>query len=67
MLTSALLFQFQFQHVPLYLEWAPMNVFNTPPAGKKAELVNEDKEEKGEKTENKCAGFVFLTALKWKM
>ncbi|KAM5193683.1 putative RNA-binding protein 19 isoform 2-T2 [Mantella aurantiaca] len=40
----------KFQHVPLYLEWAPMNVFNTPPAGKKAELVNEDKpaeEEKG--------------------
>lgn len=52
MLTSALLFQYQFQHVPLYLEWAPMNVFNTSPAGKKAEPVNEDKpakEEKGEK------------------
>ncbi|XP_040207844.1 probable RNA-binding protein 19 [Rana temporaria] len=39
----------KFQHVPLYLEWAPMNVFNTPPAGKKAELVNEDKPEKEEK------------------
>ncbi|XP_018416111.1 PREDICTED: probable RNA-binding protein 19 [Nanorana parkeri] len=39
----------KFQHVPLYLEWAPMDVFNTPPAGKKAELVNEDKTAEGDK------------------
>ncbi|CAI9572605.1 unnamed protein product [Staurois parvus] len=39
----------KFQHVPLYLEWAPMNVFNTPPTGKKTELVNEDKPAKEEK------------------
>lgn len=39
----------KFQHVPLYLEWAPMNVFNTSPAGKKAEPVNEDKPAKEEK------------------
>ncbi|XP_072271432.1 probable RNA-binding protein 19 [Pyxicephalus adspersus] len=41
----------KFQHVPLYLEWAPMNVFNTPPPGKKVQVVNEDKpamEEKGD-------------------
>ncbi|KAK1796435.1 hypothetical protein P4O66_009487 [Electrophorus voltai] len=29
----------KFQHVPLYLEWAPMAVFSTPPKGHKAEPV----------------------------
>ncbi|XP_075686282.1 putative RNA-binding protein 19 [Rhinoderma darwinii] len=27
----------KFQHVPLYLEWAPMEVFNSPPSERKAE------------------------------
>lgn len=39
----------KFQHVPLYLEWAPMDVFKTPLAGKKVEPVNEVKETKEEK------------------
>lgn len=29
----------KFQHVPLYLEWAPMNVFSSTPVEKKAEPV----------------------------
>ncbi|XP_040272573.1 probable RNA-binding protein 19 [Bufo bufo] len=29
----------KFQHVPLYLEWAPMNVFSSPPAEKTTEPV----------------------------
>ncbi|XP_053558130.1 probable RNA-binding protein 19 isoform X2 [Bombina bombina] len=31
----------KFQHVPLYLEWAPMNVFSTPPAQKTTEPSEE--------------------------
>ncbi|KAM4809300.1 putative RNA-binding protein 19 [Rhinophrynus dorsalis] len=32
----------KFQHVPLYLEWAPMNVFSSPPAQKKTEAAEEE-------------------------
>ncbi|XP_056384740.1 probable RNA-binding protein 19 isoform X2 [Hyla sarda] len=31
----------KFQHVPLYLEWAPMDVFSGPPAEKTAEPVKD--------------------------
>ncbi|XP_063769363.1 probable RNA-binding protein 19 [Pseudophryne corroboree] len=41
----------KFQHVPLYLEWAPMNVFNSPPAVMKAEPVKETKPAEQEKEE----------------
>lgn len=40
-----------------------MNVFNTPPAGRKADLVNENKpaeDEKGEKSENGCTTVLSL-------
>ncbi|XP_077152555.1 putative RNA-binding protein 19 isoform X2 [Ranitomeya variabilis] len=51
----------KFQHVPLYLEWAPMNVFSSPSAEKKAgpapvgdEQVDEqDNGSVGEESENK--------------
>ncbi|KAM8961985.1 putative RNA-binding protein 19 isoform 2-T2 [Pelodytes ibericus] len=38
----------KFQHVPLYLEWAPINVFSSPPAQKKTETPVEEKLEKQE-------------------
>ncbi|XP_068095834.1 probable RNA-binding protein 19 [Hyperolius riggenbachi] len=47
----------KFQHVPLYLEWAPMNVFSSPPVVKKAEpvkdepSVTEEKEHEGGQSE----------------
>ena len=31
MVTLCLLFDAQFKHVPLYLEWAPLDVFASPP------------------------------------
>uniref|UniRef100_A0A4W3HSZ5 RNA binding motif protein 19 n=1 Tax=Callorhinchus milii TaxID=7868 RepID=A0A4W3HSZ5_CALMI len=44
----------KFQHVPLYLEWAPMNVFSTsPPIQKKKEesKTNNEGEERGEQSD----------------
>ncbi|XP_053324888.1 probable RNA-binding protein 19 [Spea bombifrons] len=38
----------KFQHVPLYLEWAPMNVFSSPPAQKRVEAAEEAESEKTE-------------------
>ncbi|KAM3938028.1 putative RNA-binding protein 19 [Leptodactylus fuscus] len=35
----------KFQHVPLYLEWAPMNVFSSAPPKKPAEPIQADKPE----------------------
>ncbi|XP_007900519.2 probable RNA-binding protein 19 [Callorhinchus milii] len=46
----------KFQHVPLYLEWAPMNVFSTsPPIQKKKEesKTNNEGEEQSDQTSNK--------------
>ncbi|XP_069817518.1 probable RNA-binding protein 19 [Dendropsophus ebraccatus] len=49
----------KFQHVPLYLEWAPMNVFNSPPVEKTSEpeklgkLDEQSKESIAEEPEEK--------------
>ncbi|KAM9330805.1 putative RNA-binding protein 19 [Gastrophryne carolinensis] len=48
----------KFQHVPLYLEWAPINVFSTPPPkkdeqNKKNEPAEEEKEQEVTQTDTK--------------
>uniref|UniRef100_A0A4W3IC07 RNA binding motif protein 19 n=1 Tax=Callorhinchus milii TaxID=7868 RepID=A0A4W3IC07_CALMI len=45
----------KFQHVPLYLEWAPMNVFSTSPPiqKKKEESKTNNEEEQSDQTSNK--------------
>ncbi|KAI4902096.1 hypothetical protein NFI96_013174 [Prochilodus magdalenae] len=45
----------KFQHVPLYLEWAPMAVFTTPPKAREPEpeAVSKSKQKDSEKQEEK--------------
>uniref|UniRef100_A0AAR2JXL9 RRM domain-containing protein n=1 Tax=Pygocentrus nattereri TaxID=42514 RepID=A0AAR2JXL9_PYGNA len=43
----------KFQHVPLYLEWAPVAVFSTPKARKPGEMTQTDKQKQEEEEEEK--------------